>query len=408
MISTYIEETIKQKYELLKPELNERMCRLWAASEVKVLGYGGISTVSRATGITISTIRAGIRELEDALPGFHGERVRHNGGGRKNITDINPELLVALDALVDPITRGDPESSLRWTCKSTRKLAMELTKQGHSVSHMKVSQLLKEMGYSLQAPSKTLEGMSHPDRNAQFEFINEQVKEFQKREQPVVSVDSKKREIVGNFVNKGREYQPKGEPEKVNGHDFPDKVSGKAIPYGIYDLTNNDGWVSIGTDNETSQFAVETLRRWWKNMGCKRYPKAEEILITADSGGSNGYRRKLWKVELQRFADESGLNFVVSHFPPGTSKWNKIEHRMFSHISQNWRGRPLISHEVIVNLIANTTTKTGLKIKAELDNGQYPTGIKVSKQQMIKLNIDRSDFHGEDWNYIIKPRQEQV
>lgn len=405
MISTDIEESIRQKYELLKPELNERMRRLWAATEVKVLGYGGISAVVRATGISIGTIRAGIRELQDALPGFQGYRVRHNGGGRKNIIDNNPELLVALDALVDPITRGDPESPLRWTCKSTRKLAMELTKQGHSVSHMKVSQLLREMGYSLQAPNKTLEGISHPDRNAQFEFINEQVKEFQKREQPVVSVDSKKREMVGNFVNKGREYQPKGQPERVNGHDFPDKESGKAIPYGVYDLTNNNGWVSVGTDNETSQFAVETLRRWWKNMGSKRYPKAEDILITADSGGSNGYRRKLWKVELQRFADEIGMNLAVSHFPPGTSKWNKIEHRMFSHISQNWRGRPLISHEVIVNLIANTTTKTGLKIKAELDYGKYPTGIKVSKQQMIELNIDRADFHGEDWNYIIKPQK---
>ncbi len=295
-------------------------------------------------------------------------------------------------------------SPLRWTCKSTRKLSAELEGQGHSISHTKVSQLLHDLDYSLQATRKTKEGASHPDRNAQFEYINEQVKAFQKRGEPVVAVDAKKKELVGDFANKGREYQPKGQPERVRVYDFADKELGKAIPYGVYDVTTNSGWVSVGIDHDTAQFAVETVRRWWGNMGSEIYTEASELLITADGGGSNGSRSRLWKVEIQKLADEANLTISVCHFPPGTSKWNKIEHRMFSYITENWRGRPLISHEVIVNLIANTTTTTGLQIEAELDLNRYPTGLKITDQQMKELNLHPADFHGKDWNYKIKPR----
>jgi len=399
-------QSLQEKYELLRPELDERGRRLWAASEALALGRGGIVTVARATGLSERTIRRGQRELRRPASSVAGasRRVRRPGGGRKRLVDEDPRVVGALEALVEPTARGDPRSPLRWTCKSTRRLAAELTRQGHRLSHTKVAQLLEGLGYSLQGLRKTKEGATHPDRNAQFAYINEQVQAFQRRGQPVVSVDTKKKELVGDFAHGGREYQPKGHPEKVRVYDFVDKALGKAIPYGIYDLTANCGWVSVGLDHDTAQFAVATLRRWWLQMGRKVYRKAQELLITADGGGSNGSRCRLWKVELQRLADETGLTITVCHFPPGTSKWNKIEHRMFCHITENWRGRPLINHEVIVSLIANTTTKAGLRIKAALDAGQYPTGLKVTEEQMRTLNLHPADFHGEDWNYILKPR----
>jgi hypothetical protein len=313
-------------------------------------------------------------------------------------------LLKALDALVEPTTRGDPMSPLRWTCKSTRKLAQALTQQGHAISHTKVGQLLEELDYSLQGTRKTLEGASHPDRDAQFRYINRCVKVFQKAGQPVISVDAKKKELVGRFASRGREYQPKQHPESVNTYDFPDKQLGKVCPYGVYDLTGNTGWVNVGIDHDTAQFAVESIRRWWERMGQRIYPQARSVLITADSGGSNAARNRSWKRELQQLADQTGLQIHVRHFPPGTSKWNKIEHRLFCHITENWRGRPLLSHEVIVNLIANTTTDSGLSVQAELDNNIYPTGIKVSDEEMKELNIRPAKFHGKDWNYSIQPR----
>lgn len=399
-------KSLQEKYELLRPELDERGQRLWAASEALALGRGGIITVARATGLAERTIRRGQRELRRpaASVAAASRRVRRPGGGRKRLVAEDPTVVEALEALVEPTARGDPQSPLRWTCKSTRRLAEELTRQGHRISHTKVAQLLAGLGYSLQGTRKTKEGAAHPDRNAQFEYLKEQVQAFQRRGQPVVSVDTKKKELVGDFANGGREYQPKGRPEKVRVYDFADKDLGKAIPYGIYDLTANCGWVSVGLDHDTAQFAVATLRRWWQRMGRRVYRTAHELLITADGGGSNGSRCRLWKVELQRLADETGLTITVGHFPPGTSKWNKIEHRMFCHITENWRGRPLINHEVIVSLIANTTTKAGLRIKAALDAGRYPTGLKVSDEQMRTLNLHPADFHGEDWNYIIKPR----
>jgi transposase len=399
-------KSIREKYDLMQPELDERGRRLWAASESMALGRGGIATVAQATGLAESTIRRGQRELlrstESLAPS--PRRVRRRGGGRKRLVAADPTVVAALEALVEPTARGDPRSPLRWTCKSTRKLADELTQQGQGVSHTKVAQLLEGLGYSLQGTRKTKEGASHPARNAQFEYINQQVKAFQRRGQPVVSVDTKKKELVGDFANRGREYQPKGQPEKVRGYDFADKELGKAIPYGIYDLTANCGWVSVGIAHDTAQFAVETLRRWWQQMGRKVSLQARELLITADGGGSTGRRCRLWKVELQRLADETGLSITVGHFPPGTSKWNTIEHRLFCHITENWRGRPLINLGVIVSLIANTTTKAGLRIKAALDSGHYPTGINVTDDQMQELNLHPADFHGEDWNYTIKPR----
>jgi transposase len=398
---------IKTKYRALVPLMNERMRRQWAASEATAYGWGGIQAVAQATGISATTIRKGQVELAEraAQPEMAiGMRLRRVGAGRKCKTDEDPELVEALEKLVDPVTRGDPESPLRWTCKSTATLASELTTQGHKVSDRTVGRLLKLAGYSLQSNRKTREGASHPDRNAQFEHINLMVRAFQDRGQPVISVDAKKKELVGDFKNGGQEWQPKGRPEEVRVYDFIDKDLGKAIPYGVYDLTKNQGWVSVGIDHDTARFATEAIRRWWTKMGNPRYRRARELLITADGGGSNGSRCRLWKVALQDLATDLGLQIRVCHFPPATSKWNKIEHRMFSQITQNWRGRPLISHQVIVNLIANTATRQGLIIQAELDTGIYPIGIKVSDSELARLNLHREDFHGE-WNYSIAPRR---
>ena len=397
-------ETIRSKYNALKDQLDERTRRLWVAAEANALGYGGTRIVSKATGLSEVTIRLGRREL--AFPHMQStkqsrQQIRRSGGGRKNLTTKYKGFLGVLDALVEPTARGDPDSPLRWTCKSTRNLEAELKSQGLQISHTKVGQLLKELGYSLQSTRKRYEGNSHPDRNAQFEYINTLVKDFQKRNQPVVSVDTKKKELVGNFANRGKEYQPKGMPEEVEAYDFPSLASGKGIPYGVYDMTTNTGWVSVGTTHDTAQFAVATLRQWWYQMGMVMYPDAKELLITADGGGSNGVRCRLWKVELQKFANETCLRTTVCHFPPGTSKWNKIEHRMFCHITSNWRGRPLSSYEVIVNLIANTTTSEGLTIEAKLDACDYPTGIRITDEQMKELNLRKHDFHGSDWNYTL-------
>ena len=400
-------ESLKVKYEALKPVLDERARRLWAATEAAAIGRGGITRVAEATGMTHVTIRAGLRQLRQPggtpdPPGI-ARRVRRSGGGRKPLTHHDPGLMGALEALVEPSARGDPQAPLRWTCKSAAKLAVELRRQGHTVSPRSVSTLLGQLGYSLQSNRKTREGSGHPDRNAQFEHINRRVKSYQRRGQPVVSVDTKKKELVGDFKHGGREWQPKGRPEQVRIHDFLDPKLGKAIPYGVYDLAADAGWVSVGVDHDTAEFAVETLRRWWRHMGSPMYPGATQLLITADGGGSNGSRCRLWKVQLQELADETGLRITVCHFPPGTSKWNQIEHRMFCHITQNWRGRPLVDHEVVVNLIGSTTTETGLEIRAELDRSAYPIGQEVTKQQMESLSIERESFHG-DWNYTIRPR----
>ena len=409
------EEVLREKYAVLASALNERTRRLWAATEAKALGRGGQSLTARATGMSRTTIYHGLQELRQGADtqnpfapngeqgAWRSGRVRRPGGGRKSLLHHQPTLLAALETLVDSTSRGDPESPLRWTCKSVRQLTVELQEQGHTIGRQKVNELLAHLGYSLQANCKTKEGASHPDRNAQFEHISAQVQAFQERNQPVVSVDTKKKELVGDFKNGGREWRPLGEPEMVRVHDFADKELGKAIPYGVYDLTANEGWVSVGTDHDTAEFAVETLRRWWQHMGCLAYPEATELLITADGGGSNGSRSRLWKVALQRWADEVGLRIAVCHFPPGTSKWNKIEHRMFSHIAMNWRGQPLTSHEVIINLIANTRTQSGLRIRAQLDTNQYPTGVVVTDQELASLNLEKADFHGE-WNYVLIPR----
>ena len=410
MINAEGVKAIQRKYALLQHEFDERGRRLWAASEALALGHGGVVAVARATGLAASTIRLGRHELQHASPavtGQHPRRIRRRGGGRKQRTAEDSTLLPALEALVEPTARGDPMSPLRWTNKSMRKLARELSRQGHPVSHTKVAKLLHTLGYSLQATRKTKEGASHPDRDVQFEYIYAQVSAFQGRQQPVISVDTKKKELVGDFANKGREYHPKGQPEEVRTYDFEDKKLGKGIPYGVYDQTANCGWVSVGVDHDTAQFAVETIRRWWLNMGHQAYPHATDLLITADGGGSNGSRSHLWKVELQQLANGTHLNITVCHFPPGTSKWNKIEHRMFSHITENWRGRPLISHEVIVNLIGNTTTQAGLYIQAALDVGHYPTGIKVPSKHIERLNLHPAQFHGNDWNYTINPDQSE-
>ena len=407
MVQKRIVPTLKQKYRSLRKELDERGRRLWAATESQVLGHGGITAVSRATGLSISTIRRGVEELGQSPPPSGAERrVRRTGGGRKPLLEHDPDLLQALDDLVEPTTRGDPESPLRWTCKSTRRLAEELTRHGHRISHMKVAKLLGNLGYSLQSSRKTQEGNQHPDRDAQFEYIHQQGVAHQRRQQPVVSVDTKKKELVGNYKNGGQEWQLQGKPEAVSVHDFMDKELGKAIPYGIYDVRENCGWVSVGVDHDTAAFAVQTLRRWWDQMGRKTYPRAQELLVIADGGGSNSSRCRQWKLELQRFADDSGLVIRVCHLPPGTSKWNKIEHRLFSQITENWRGRPLVSHEAIVNLIANTTTKTGLYVRAELDPGEYPTGVVVTDEQMKSLNLEPAGFHGHDWNYALRPHSQ--
>lgn len=399
-------ETVESKYKVLSAVLNERQRRLWAASEAKVLGRGGVSWVSRATGLSRTTITGAMKELdvlEWGVPMSPEEPIRRPGGGRKPLTETDPEVIADLERLVEPTTCGDPPSALRWTCKSTRKLAADLQRQGHTIQERKVAQLLHELNSSLQANRKTKEGADTPDRNAQFEYINRQVQHFQNKEQPVISVDAKKKELIGDFRNVGKEWRPRGDPEPVRVYDFMDKNLGKGIPSGVYDVRANLGWVSVGTDHDTAEFAVETIRRWWLKMGHQTYPMANELLIMADGGGSNGSRTRLWKVALQGLADETGLVISVCHFPPGTSKWNKIEHRMFCHITQNWRGRPLVSHEVMINLIGNTTTKKGLAIKVDLDTNSYPTGIKVTDDQLARLNLKRAKFHGE-WNYQISPR----
>jgi hypothetical protein len=399
-----IEARIRRKFRLVAVELDERRRRQWAAAEARDAGWGGISLVARATGLSRPTIMVGLRELDlsSSSRAIAAERVRSPGGGRRPLTQSDPGLLDALERLIEPATRGDPMSPLRWTCKSTDKLAEELTRQNHPVSDRTVATLLKQQGYSLQANRKTREGSSHPDRNAQFEYINRQVMAFQKREQPVISVDTKKKELVGEFKNAGEEWQPQGQPEKVNVHDFPDKKLGKAIPYGVYDLACNEGWVSVGIDHDTAEFACASIQRWWNEMGSARFPRAKELLITADGGGSNSSRNRLWKKSLQFLADELGITLKVCHFPPGTSKWNKIEHRLFCFITKNWRGRPLTTYEVIVNLIASTTTKTGLIVRAALDSRQYETGVKVTDEELEHLRLTPAKFHG-NWNYSINP-----
>ena len=399
-------EGIRRTFLALSPVMDERMRRQWAASEAMALGWGGVTAVAEATGLAWNTIKAGMRELEQRAEHpdeLVEERVRRCGGGRKRLMDTDPQLLKALEALVDPATRGHPESPLRWTCKSTAKLAEELTRQKHPVTDRTVATMLKQAGYSLQANRKTREGNQHPDRNAQFEYINGQVITFHRQRQPVISVDTKKKELVGDFRNGGTEWQPKGNPEEVRVHDFKDKQLGKAIPYGVYDLASNEGWVSVGITHDTARFAIASIRRWWHEMGAARFPRARKLMITADGGGSNSSRNRLWKVSLQELADELELPLYICHFPPGTSKWNTIEHRMFCFITNNWRGRPLTSVQTIVQLISNTTTEAGLVVRAALDNTEYETGIKVSDEQLAHLRLKRSKFHG-DWNYTIRPR----
>jgi len=396
-------ETIKRKFEAIEPTLSERSRRVWVAAEARALGHGGIALVHRATGMARSTIGRGMRELDEGGQ-LDSDRVRRFGGGRKRRTDLDPRLVVDLDGLVEPTASGDPQSSLRWTSRSTRKLATRLGAMGHEVSHVLVGELLRDMGYSLQANSKAKEGSNHPDRNGQFEYINRRVQALQRRRQPVISVDTKKKELVGDFKNAGREWRPEGFPERVRVHDFIIPELGKAIPYGVYDLAKNAGWVSIGIDHDTAAFAVQSIRRWWRVMGRRSYPKATSLLITADSGGSNSSRSRLWKWELQRLADSTGLTIHVCHFPPGTSKWNKIEHRMFSFITKNWRAKPLTSLAVIVNLIAATRTQEGLRIRCDLDEGEYPQGRKVTDEEMASINMRRAPFHG-DWNYTIRSRR---
>jgi len=397
------EATIRARYQLMAPRLDERARRWLAGSEAAVLGRGGRAAVARATGLSLPTIRAGLREVQADAAAVEQGRVRRAGGGRPRTVDRDPTLRSDLEALIEPTSRGDPESPLRWTCKSIRKLAEELTRQGHKTSHRMVAALLHQLGYSLQGNQKTLEGSRHPDRNAQFEHLNEAVQLQLSLGEPVISVDTKKKELVGPFKNGGKELRPKGEPEEVRVHDFIDRELGRVSPYGVYDQGKNEAWVSVGTDHDTSAFAVESIRRWWQTMGKPLYPTAKRLLITADCGGSNGYRVRLWKLELQKLADETGLEMAVCHFPPGTSKWNKIEHRLFSAISRNWRAKPLTSHEVVVNLIGATTTKTGLKVRSELDRNIYPAGLTVSDAEMETLNLRRDAFHGE-WNYSLQPR----
>src|SRR5262245_315277 len=405
MHDTAIVEGLCREYEALRPVLDERARRHWAAAEASELGWGGISAVAAATGLARDTIRAGTRELRQrpVVPAGAG-RIRRPGGGRKPLAQLDPGLRRALDALVDPATRGDPESPLRWTCKSTARLAAELTGQGHPVSPRTVAALLRADGYSPQACRKTREGKSHPDRNAQFEYLNGRARAFTRQGEPVISVDTKKKELVGDFKNGGREWQPAGQPEPVRVHDFQDKGLGKAIPYGVYDLASNEGWVSVGIDHDTAYFAAASIRRWWQEMGRQRFPRARRLLITAGGGGSNGHRSRLRKVAPQGLADDVGLPLHVCHSPPGTSKWNKVEHRLFCYITQNWRGKPLLSHEVIVSLIAAATTKAGLKVRAALDTNTYPTGIKVSDEELAHVNLVAAEFHGE-WNYKTSPRK---
>lgn len=402
MLST--EEQLGKKFLQLEPYLGEAALRLWAAVEAEALGRGGVAAVARVTGLSRTTIYVGLAELKQKTPlALASGRARRPGGGRKPLTEKDPGLLAALDGLVEPFTRGDPQSALRWTSKSTTKLAQALTKAGHPVSQRTVCNLLTAAGYSLQSTRKTREGGQHEDRDAQFQHLNGQVQAALRDRQPVISVDTKKKELVGDFKNAGREWREKGQPVPVRVHDFVDPALGKAAPYGVYDLAANQGWVSIGINHDTAEFAVESIRRWWRQMGQPLYPQATRLLVTADCGGSNGYRVRLWKVALQRFANETNLTIQVCHLPPGTSKWNKIEHRLFSFISQNWRGKPLTSHEVIVQLIAATTNRKGLMVHAELDSDTYPPGTKVTKKEMTQLRLEPAVFHGE-WNYTIRPK----
>lgn len=396
-----LEATIVEKFAAIESALDERGRRLWAAAEARAIGYGGDSLVSEATGISRPTIRAGHREIEAGIE--HDGRIRRPGAGRPSVESTQPGLMEALEQLVDPVTRGDPCSALRWTCKSRAKLTAALVKDGWRISSTTVGRMLHDLGYSLQSVRKSREVVSHPDRNAQFEHINATAEAMHKRKQPVISVDTKKKELVGDFKNAGREWQPKGTPDKALVHDFPQDASGKAIPYGIYDMGRNEAWVNVGRDHDTPAFAVASIRRWWNTMGKRAYAQAEELFITADAGGSNGYRSRAWKHELQKFADETELKIRVSHFPPGTSKWNKIEHRLFCHITQNWRGKPLRSFETIVDSIGNTRTARGLRVKAKLDKRLYPTGQSVSKEEMAALSLHRHEFQG-DWNYELHPR----
>jgi len=402
MLSIPEVEQVAQRFDAMAPLLNERTRRRFAAAEALAIGHGGIAAVSRATGVSRRAIAVGIAEMEDPNP-LPPECIRRPGGGRTPLILKDKTLLEDLDRLVEPTARGDPESPLRWTCMGVRKVAAELQQMGHSISHQKAAELLHVLHYSLQGNRKTQEGGSHPDRNAQFEYINKQVDAFVAGRIPVISIDAKKRELVGSFKNNGREWRPKGEPEQVQVYDFVDPELGRATPYGIYDIARNTGWVSVGIDHNTAAFAVESIRRWWHQEGSRLYEEATKLLITADCGGSNSYRVRLWKTGLQRLADETRLEITVCHLPPGTSKWNKIEHRLFSYISQNWRGRPLITYEVIVSLIGATTTSTGLAVHCQLDESQYPTGVKVSDEEMAALAITKHDFHG-DWNYTISPR----
>ena len=399
-------ETLRAKYDSLAPALTERSRRLWAATEARALGHGGIALVERATGISRSTIVRGIQETKAGAT-LGPDRTRRPGGGRKKTSDKDATLMVDLEALVEPTASGDPQSPLRWTSKSVRRLAAELQALGHTASNRLVAELLQASGYSLQANRKTREGPQHPDRDAQFRYINEQVRRYQKRSQPAISVDTKKKELVGDFKNMGREWRPKGAAEPVRVHDFVIPEQGKAIPYGVYDLHRNEGWVSVGIDHDTASFAVNAIRRWWKLMGRAAYGGATSLLITADSGGSNGSRVRLWKWELRKFAQRTGLSITVCHFPPGTSKWNKIEHRLFSYIAMNWRAKPLVSLAAIVSLIGSTTTTAGLRIRSEIDEGTYPQGTAPTDPQMAEIDLERHTFHG-NWNYTIHPGSVQT
>jgi len=397
---------IRQKWRLLKATMDERARRLWAGTEADAIGWGGVAAVARATGMAISTVRKGRDEARAGAKPEDVVKVRRSAGKRPYEL-AHPHVWPALEKLVDPITRGDPESPLRWTCKSTHALSAALFAQDKIlISHKTVAKLLRDRGYSLQAPNKSVEGAQHPDRNAQFEHINTKAQDCIERGVPVISVDSKKKELVGNFKNGGREWQPKDEPDLVDVHDFPSDAIGKAIPYGVYDLSANDGFVSVGVDHDTPVFAVTSIEAWWNQVGKKRYPNARELFITADAGGSNSYRSHVWKHQLQRVADKLDMSIHVSHFPPGTSKWNKVEHRLFSFISINWRGRPLRTYETVINLIGSTTNRAGLVVRARLDRRRYPTGKKISKKEMRELSIELHEFHG-DWNYVVRPRGER-
>ena len=409
---------VKAKFKALSPRLDEATLRLWAAAEARSLGRGGVSVVAKVARLSRTTVYAGLAEIDAAgkakgkrskaaaqplVAAVPHKRVRAPGGGRKRLVDIDTSLLADLDALVEPTSRGDPMSPLRWTCKSTTRLAAELGASGHRVSQRTVCDLLAQLNYSLQSGRKTREGGQHPDRDAQFQYIAAMVTKFQRQRQPVISVDTKKKELIGDFKNAGREWRPQGQPEQVRVHDFIDDELGKVAPYGVYDVTANVGWVSVGIDHDTAEFAVQSIRHWWLEMGQPMYARAKRLLITADCGGSNGYRVRLWRLQLQRLADDLGMKVQVCHFPPGTSKWNKIEHRMFCHITNNWRGRPLLSRQVVVNLIGSVTTDQGLRVKAALDDNTYEPGIKVSDADLAAINLKRDEFHGE-WNYRVTPK----